>query len=219
MSEYEYRHSQPSCSHEVLEPALRRLLARQPKGSRICDLGCGNGALMGSMVDRGWNLTGIDSSTSGIAIAATTWPSVHWYAGDVTGQLPTALFENSFDVVISTEVIEHLYFPRSLAINAFKLLKPGGRFILSTPYHGYLKNVALAATGTFDRHFTALWDHGHIKFFSRRTLYELLRGAGFVDLAFVGAGRLPFLWKSMIVDARKPTCAGSSPLDRGMANA
>jgi 2-polyprenyl-3-methyl-5-hydroxy-6-metoxy-1,4-benzoquinol methylase len=204
MSEYEYRHSEPSCSHAVVEPALRKLLALQPNGTNICDLGCGNGALLGSMIDRGWNLTGIDSSISGIGFAAATWPQVRWHVGDVTGELPAAVFGNEFDVVISTEVIEHLYFPRRLAANAFRILRPGGRFILSTPYHGYLKNIALAATCTLDRHFTALWDHGHIKFFSRRTLYTLLHDAGFVDLRFAGVGRVPFLWKSMVVGARKP---------------
>ena len=55
-----------------------------------------------------------------------------------------------------------------------------------------------------DRHFTALWDHGHIKFWSMATLGELLREAGFVDLRFERVGRVPALAKSMIAVARKP---------------
>ena len=42
--------------------------------------------------------------------------------------------------------------------------------MLSTPYHGYLKNLALAVSGRMDRHFTALHVGGHIKFFSIETL-------------------------------------------------
>ena len=76
-----------------------------------------------------------------------------------------------------------------------------GRLILSTPYHGYLKNVALAVSGRLDAHHTVLWDGGHIKFFSRRTLEEMLRQGGFKPLEFVGAGRLPYLWKSMVISA------------------
>jgi predicted HicB family RNase H-like nuclease len=54
-----------------------------------------------------------------------------------------------------------------------------GRFtVISTPYHGYWKNLMLALTGKMDAHFTALWDHGHIKFWSMRTLGELLREGG-----------------------------------------
>ena len=76
--------------------------------------------------------------------------------------------------------------------------------IISTPYHGYWKNLALALSGRMDAHFTALWDHGHIKFWSRRTLGDLLREAGFVDIRFWRVGRVPALAKSMIVMARKP---------------
>src|SRR5260370_27885724 len=72
--------------------------------------------------------------------------------------------------LVSTEVVEHLYRPRRMIQNAFRLLKPSGYFITSTPYHGYVKNVLLALSGKMDNHFTALWDGGHIKFRSRETL-------------------------------------------------
>ena len=88
--------------------------------------------------------------------------------------------------------------------NAFRLLKPSGHFIVSTPYHGYVKNVVLALGGKLDNHFTALWDGGHIKFWSRQTLSGLLTEKGFADLRFVGTGRVPYVWKSMILVARKP---------------
>jgi 2-polyprenyl-6-hydroxyphenyl methylase/3-demethylubiquinone-9 3-methyltransferase len=75
--------------------------------------------------------------------------------------------------------------------------------VLSTPYHGYLKNLALAVSGKMDAHFTALWDHGHIKFWSRATLATLLREAGFSRVEFLRVGRIPPLAKSMIAVARK----------------
>ncbi len=107
-----------------------------------------------------------------------------------------------FDVVISTEVVEHCYAPRLWAAAAYASLKPGGLFLCSTPYHGYLKNCALALTGKLDAHFTALWEGGHIKFWSRRSLAQLLSEAGFVELRFAGAGRLPWTWKSMLMAGR-----------------
>jgi 2-polyprenyl-6-hydroxyphenyl methylase/3-demethylubiquinone-9 3-methyltransferase len=112
--------------------------------------------------------------------------------------------EGSFDAIVSAEVVEHLYSPRDLTQSAFRLLKGGGILILTTPYNGYLKNVVLSVTGTMDRHWTALWDGGHIKFWSWTTLRCLLAEAGFITPEFHGAGRLPFLWKSMVVRARKP---------------
>lgn len=105
--------------------------------------------------------------------------------------------------MISTEVVEHLLLPRVFAKNCHGLLKPNGLFVVSTPYHGYLKNLLLAASGRMDAHYTALWDYGHIKFWSRRTLRRLLEETGFSVNRFLGTGRVPFFWKSMILVARK----------------
>jgi hypothetical protein len=49
-----------------------------------------------------------------------------------------------------------------------------------------------------DNHFHVLWDGGHIKFFSVKTLTALLKTEGFTDLHFNFAGRFPYLWKSML---------------------
>lgn len=62
----------------------------------------------------------------------------------------------------------------------------------------------LAVTGRMDDYFTALWDHGHIKFWSIHTLSMLLEEAGFVSVRFMWAGRIRPLAKSMIAIASKP---------------
>lgn len=77
--------------------------------------------------------------------------------------------------------------------------------IISTPYHGYVKNLVLAVTGKLDNHFSALWDGGHIKFWSKKTLYRLLQEQDFEIEFFLGVGRLPLLWKSMLVKAHITT--------------
>jgi len=109
----------------------------------------------------------------------------------------------SFDLVISTEVVEHCFSPTTWALTAYAALRQGGIFVCSTPYHGYFKNLTLAATGKLDAHFPALWEGGHIKFFSRKTLTQLVEQAGFTPLSFNGSGRFPGLWKSMLIKAEK----------------
>ena len=74
--------------------------------------------------------------------------------------------------------------------------------MISTPYHGYLKNLALSILDKWDKHHTVLWHGGHIKFWSRKTLTLLLQENGFNVIAFHGIGRLPYLLKSMILVAR-----------------
>lgn len=83
-------------------------------------------------------------------------------------------------------------------------LNRGGEAVVSTPYHGFIKNLAMAVTGKMDSHFTALWDHGHIKFWSIKTLTHLLEEAGFREIKFHRVGRFPALAKSMIAVAKKP---------------
>jgi 2-polyprenyl-3-methyl-5-hydroxy-6-metoxy-1,4-benzoquinol methylase len=168
---------------------------------RVFDLGCGNGSTAAHLA-KAYEVVGVDASTSGIAQARQAYPGIRFDVASAYDDLASTY--GQFDAVVSLEVVEHLYDPRLYARNMLNLVRPGGSIVVSTPYHGYLKNLALAATGKLDRHFTALWDGGHIKFFSIETLSQLLVESGFVDLKFEMAGRISVLAKSMICCARRP---------------
>lgn len=114
------------------------------------------------------------------------------------------LGEGPFDLVYSAEVIEHLYDPRSFMAGCFAATIPGGQFICTTPYHGYLKNLAISVADGWDEHADPLFDGGHIKLFSRKKLTALMREIGFESIQFRGVGRYPYLWKSMLLSGRKP---------------
>lgn len=101
-------------------------------------------------------------------------------------QLLANLDEPPFDLVVSTEVVEHLYAPKAYARGCFEAARPGGRFICTTLYHGYLKNLALSLLNKWDAHANPLWDGGHIKLWSRRTISRLLAEAGFRNIRFRG---------------------------------
>jgi ubiquinone biosynthesis O-methyltransferase len=198
-----YSGSDPAHTIAYLEQPLLDELGSLP-GKSLLDIGCGNGAVTASLAKGGAQVVGIDLSETGIALARQRNPDLEWRALSVYEDLRAQLARD-FEIVVSLEVVEHLFDPRLFVRRVFEVLKPGGLVVLSTPYHGYFKNLALAVTGRLDAHFTALWDGGHIKFFSRKTLRALLGEAGFVDIRFRGAGRLPFLWKSMMVSARRPS--------------
>lgn len=171
-------------------------------GQRLFELGCGNGSVANVLSQQGWEVTGVDPSSEGIAQASAQYPHLTLHQGSADEDL--ARRDGRFPVVTSLEVVEHVYAPRHDAATLFDRLEPGGTAIVSTPYHGYWKNLAMALTGKLDAHFTARWDHGHIKFWSIRTLGEWLREAGFVDIRFERVGRVPVLAKSMIAVARRP---------------
>jgi 2-polyprenyl-6-hydroxyphenyl methylase/3-demethylubiquinone-9 3-methyltransferase len=142
----------------------------------------------------GFDTIGVDTSESGIAMAKASGVRAH--LGSAYDDLVSTY--GTFPLVVSLEVVEHCFDPRAFAKTFLALIAPGGIGFLSTPYHGYLKNLALAVSGKMDRHFTALWDGGHVKFFSIRTLRELLVEAGAAELQFLRVGRIPALAKSMV---------------------
>jgi 2-polyprenyl-6-hydroxyphenyl methylase/3-demethylubiquinone-9 3-methyltransferase len=181
----------------------RELDGLQPayRDRRLFDLGCGNGSIGAALSNDGWDVTGVDPSSEGIDQANSEYPKLRLEQGSAYEDLADRF--GQFPVVISLEVVEHVYAPREYANTLHSLLSPGGTAIVSTPYHGYLKNLAMAVTGKMDQHFTALWDHGHIKFWSFRTLSALLTESGFRDIRFLRVGRIPPLAKSMIAIARK----------------
>lgn len=173
------------------------------RARRVVDIGCGNGALCRELATRGYDVVGCEPSADGVRLARSSAPELVFHQLGVDDD-PSVVGNESFDVGIATEVIEHLVRPRNLPRFAKQLLRPGGHLIVSTPYHGYLKNLVLALTNKWDAHLNPFWDGGHIKFWSRKTLSQLLSEAGFRVVRFIGAGRLPFLWKTMIIIAQKP---------------
>ncbi len=205
ISGYRYSDAGHSSSHDYLLPTVLRMLdgvGLSAAERKLFELGCGNGSVARVLSQRGWNVTGVDPSADGIAQARQGHPGLNLHTGsaydDLAGQY------GQFPVVLSLEVVEHVYAPRHYARTLFELTEAGGTAIVSTPYHGYWKNLAMALSGSMDKHFTALWDNGHIKFWSFATLAELLQEAGFVDVSFERVGRVPVLAKSMIAIARKP---------------
>ncbi|MBE9041617.1 class I SAM-dependent methyltransferase [Oscillatoriales cyanobacterium LEGE 11467] len=199
--EYLYPDSNSLHHHTYLISPLIKLLSHVKTPDiikpRVLDIGCGNGSLSNLIARQGYDVVGIDESESGVRVARQAFPQCQFIQGSIY-HLSDLKLESQFDVVISSETIEHLFYPRELVRGARKYLKSNGRLILTTPYHGYLKNLVLAISGKMDRHFTTLWDGGHIKFFSVVTLRSLLESEGFTDIQFEFAGRFPYLWKSML---------------------
>lgn len=199
---YTYEGNTDSQDHLYTVPAVLAILKREGIAGRIFDAGCGNGVVAAKLAKAGFDVTGVDLAPTGIENAKREYPGLRLEIGSVYDDLAGRY--GQFPAVICLEVVEHLFYPRALAKTLFDLTEPGGYTIVSTPYHGYWKNLAIAATGKFDFHVKPLWDYGHIKFFSMKTLTELLQGAGFAEVRYRRVGRVPWLAWSMVATARKP---------------
>jgi len=198
--EYGWASADATPDHVYTLPAITKFIPAP--GLKILDAGCGNGAIAGRLAEMGYQVTGIDCSEDGIAIARKAHPKVRFEVASVYDDLRPIM--EVTDLVLSSEVIEHLFDPQSYLENMSRTLRPGGWIILTTPYHGYIKNLALSLFDYWDRHHTVDWVGGHIKFFSEKTLTSMLTEAGFINITFNNAGRLPWLWKSMVCRAQKP---------------
>jgi len=204
ISGYKWNYAHESCAHKYLLPQIYKLLDEidwKDNNKRIFDLGCGNGATAKNLTNKGFDVTGVDPSTEGIAQIYAKTPNLKLYEGSCYEPLDKKY--GKYPVVISLEVIEHIYSPRKFANCVYSLLEKNGTAIISTPYHGYLKNLAISITGKMDAHFTALWDNGHIKFWSERTLSILLKEVGFNNIHFKRIGRVSCIAKAMIAIAKK----------------
>jgi 2-polyprenyl-3-methyl-5-hydroxy-6-metoxy-1,4-benzoquinol methylase len=176
---------------------------------RVVDIGAGNGALCGLIAKAGMKVVGVEYDSEGVQLAQKTHPSLCFYKAGVQDD-PAHILEAQglFDVAVSTEVIEHLFAPHLLPQFAVKLLPKGGKLIVTTPYHGYLKNLALSVAGKWDKHHTPLWHGGHIKFWSRETLGRLLQDNGFRIIGFDGVGRYA------VVSQGAHLCTGTHDIHR-----
>jgi 2-polyprenyl-3-methyl-5-hydroxy-6-metoxy-1,4-benzoquinol methylase len=190
-----------SCGY--IAPCILEIL-KELRVKRVLDLGAGNGALCSQLASIGFQVVGVEYDQKGIEVASKSYPGISFYNFGVQDN-PAQLLarEQEFDAVVSTEVVEHLFSPHLLPIYARGCLKQGGYLVVTTPYHGYLKNLALSLFNKWDTHHTPLWHGGHIKFWSRVTLTQLLSENGFRVVRFSGVGRLPYLWKSMVLVAEK----------------
>lgn len=201
--EFVWEESGVSPVHRLINPSIVALLKKHA-ASDVLDLGCGNGAFTHLLNQQGFTVAGLDGSASGVDLARKNFPEINFSQLDlVSGKIPSE-YAQKFDAVVSVEVIEHLLLPRMLMENALRAMKPGGLLILTTPYHGYWKNLAIALMNGFDSHWHPLRDYGHIKFFSKNTITQLFGEFGLESVRFHTVGRIPALANSMVISGVKP---------------
>jgi SAM-dependent methyltransferase len=152
----------------IVDREIRHLPAR-PSG-RLLDVGCGNGAFVARMKALGWRAEGIDPDAQGVAAARA--------AGlDVTEGMLDALDDGehagAYDAITLSHVIEHVHDPLADLQRARRLLRPGGTLWIATP------NLESLGHRRFGRSWLGLDPPRHLVLFTRASLDDLLRRAGF----------------------------------------
>jgi SAM-dependent methyltransferase len=104
-------------------------------GRRVLDLGCRYGALTRAYVE-GNDVVGVDVDRAALAEAAKLGIDTRWADADA----PLPFDDESFDVVVAGELLEHVRDPNRLVAESNRVLRPGGSFVGSVPNAFRLKN-------------------------------------------------------------------------------
>jgi ubiquinone/menaquinone biosynthesis C-methylase UbiE len=149
----------------------------------VLEIGCGNGLHLLALADSFGRGIGIDLSPAMLRVARrhvarNPWQGKLQFTVDLAEQL-SSVADASIDVIFSVGALEHTLDKRRVIATAFRVLKPGGRFICLTPNGHHLWYRWLASLfGLETRRLSTDC------YLSRRQLDHLLRAAGFRDLEF-----------------------------------
>ena len=195
------RHGPRAIHTHITRPVVQQLV--NAKAHTVLDLGCGNGWFTGALDRCGFDVTGVDNDEVVLRLARQFQPTLNLRQMDVMKPLDPTLAMR-FDAVVAIDLIDHVQMPRKMIETALAALKPGGLLAITSPFHGYVKNLLLALGGRFDSRWDPLLDHGRMKFFSRATLTALLTEFDLRDLHFETIGRIPTFARSMLISVKTP---------------
>ena len=203
-AQYQQRYEAALASKGTSCGAIYRLVLKlctslQIRGD-VLDYGAGTGNLLGQIHEcmQTGSLTGADILPRPEALPE----SIRWVAGDLNS--PLLLPDASFDTIISAEVIEHLENPRAVYREFFRLLRPGGNLIVTTPNQESLRSLAALGVGG---HFVAFADSAypaHITALLRKDFQRICLECRFEPPVFAytdegGIPKLPhILWQSIL---------------------
>jgi len=174
---------------------LRRafLLAGVAEGDTVLDLGCGAGEFSAALVETGATPIAVDVAPEALRRAGERVPGLDARLWRPDQPLPVD--DASVDVAWAGEVIEHVVDVAPWLSEVRRVLRPRGTLLLTTPDHGPGTLLELALSPRrYAAHFEPRSDH--VRFFSRRTLRELLDDLGF-DIAELRSRRSTILARAV----------------------
>jgi methionine biosynthesis protein MetW len=175
-----------------LSTTHKQVISWVAPGSRVLELGCASGYIGRLLIEtKGCRVTGVEVDPNAAREARENGLTV------IEGSLEDISFRNSitqrFDVVLATDVLEHLRDPASVLDDFKRWLAPGGRAIIAVP------NIAtwpireqLFFRGDFEYQESGILDRTHVHFFTWNTLHKLVRDQRWSVLDSAYIWHLPF---------------------------
>lgn len=179
-----------------VELRQRFLLREAQRGDRVLDLGCGDGLFTAALAEAGTDVIGVEIAEAALARARAAHRELDFRLAPLCGPLP---FEDgAFDLVWSSEVIEHVADTERWLAEVRRVMAPRGRLLMTTPSHGRLR-VAVRGVDRFSEPFG---DHLHL--YTRRSLASALTEMAFDQVEVRAAGGAPLARRLLLARATRP---------------
>jgi ubiquinone/menaquinone biosynthesis C-methylase UbiE len=172
------------------------LLAAVEPGQRVLDLGCGAGRFVAALREAGADPVGVELAEAALERARRNVPGADLRLVAPDGSLP--LGHGEVDVVWCSEVLEHVPDTIAFLTEVRRVLKRGGRLLVTVPDHGRLKRTLLALAH-YDAHYDPLGQH--VRFYTRRSLTRALHATGFEEVGVRPLGGPPLLRRALVARA------------------
>ncbi len=163
---------------EVNEGILNQIKKSNDASKTVLDVGCGYGALSYEIKKLGYTVYGIEGNTAASEKAGTRIDKI--INMDLTDieKIKDELCSTKFDIIIFSDVLEHLYDPFNIVVKYIGFLKPGGQIIISVPNIAVWSKRLKLLFGDFRYTDTGVLDRTHIRFFTFKSASELILSAG-----------------------------------------
>ena len=164
-------------AREGLSASHRLLVDAVPHGSRVLDVGCSGGYLAVALrEERGASVLGVEPDP--VAADSARRRGVEVVVGSVEDPAVLAALRGPFDAVVCGDVLEHVVDPWSSLAALARLLRPGGRAVVSLPNAAHWTVRRALVRGRFPREDHGLFDRTHLRWFTRADARALVTGAG-----------------------------------------
>lgn len=172
----------------IMKVRLRKIAPLIPEGSAILDLGCGYRGELLMSIPRARRRVGID-----LSIASDT--ELELIEGRVDMSLPFP--DKTFEIVTALAIIEHVEDPTTMLSEIGRVLKPGGRVLITTPdLAGKLPLELMARLGLISREEIA----DHKRYYTRRALRQAMEQVG---LEKVRVNHFGLMWMNLFAEGVK----------------